>query len=359
MSIDVIHKRILRQIERRVTPSISAAWVLENGSIATFAFGFARLNPPISASPETVYPWFSVTKLFTATAVLRLVAAGKISLDEPASQFVPTVPAFRGAAPTIGQLLNHTSGLVNPLPLRWIHGAGEPGPNLEEMTERLLKTHRKLKFAPGERFSYSNLNYLVLGLVIEQVTGRRFNDYVTANLLVPVGAKFSGFGLPTSAARGYTRTWSPMGIAARAILPRRFLGPTRKGFAELNPFQVDGAPYGGLIGTASDMLLLGCAMLGEGVTDGQSVLPASLVHLALRNTRTKSGEKVPIGLGWHLAELKGEPYAHHLGGGIGFRSELRIYPRMKRAIAVIANETSFDTATISNGLISCQAPPGE
>ncbi|MEJ2086576.1 MAG: serine hydrolase [Acidobacteriota bacterium] len=345
---DTLQREIEKQMRRQHVPSISAAWTGEDGSVATYSTGLARVRPRMVTSPDTPYAWFSVTKLFTATAVLQLVASGQVSLQETAHHYLPELPLVEGGTPTVAQLLSHTSGLRNPMPLRWIHPAGERGPALDEMTMRLLRAHPGLKFRPGSRYAYSNLNYLILGLLIERVSGLKFEEYVHHHLLRPLGAESAGFELGPGSASGYSRRWSVMGIAARAIVDSRFFGATDKGLTALQPFQVDGAPYGGLVGTATDMLRLGCAMLDVGTVSKESILPTSLARLALMNVRSNDGEALPVGLGWHLAEKNGQPCAHHLGGGLGFRSELRIYPRMRRAIAVVANETSFDTSTLTD-----------
>ena len=353
-----LQQGILEQMRRQRVPSISAAWTGMDGSIETFATGSARLQPPTATSSDTPYAWFSVTKLFTATAVLQLVASEAVSLQGTALHYLSDLPQSEDETPTVAQLLSHTSGLRNPMPLRWIHPAGERGPALDEMTMRLLRAHPKLRFRPGSRYAYSNLNYLILGLLIERVSGLKFEEYVHHHLLQPLGAESAGFELVPSSASGYSRRWSVMGIAARAIVDSKFFGPTDQGLTALQPFQVDGMPYGGLVGTATDVLRLGLAMLGEGTADSGSILPASLRRQAIMNMRSTSGEVLPVGLGWHLGEKSGEPYAYHLGGGLGFRSELRIYPRMRRAIAVIANETSFDTSKITQCRSRNRSAPG-
>jgi CubicO group peptidase (beta-lactamase class C family) len=305
----------------------------------------------LAATPETCYPWFSATKLFTATAVLQLVEARKLSLDEPVAQCLSDLPIADAAPITPRQLLSHTSGLVNPMPLRWAHLATEPGPELEAMTRRLLSRHSRLRFEPGARYAYSNLGYLVLGLLIERLSGQKFEDYVVRNVLSPLAAASAGFVLPPEAACGYSRAWSLMGVTARLILDRRFFGPTTNGYTALRRFKVDGAPYGGLVGTATDLLRLGQAMLRHGTGTRGPVLGPSSVHLALSPVQSLRGEKLAIGLGWHLGEANGVPYANHLGGGAGFRSELRIYPRIGAAIAIIANETSFDTTPLARMVV--------
>jgi len=326
---------------------VSAACVTGDGPVIARALGSARIAPRRDATPETPYPWFSVTKLFTATAVLQLVETGRVLLDEAVSTYVPSFRIESPRVPTLRHLLSHTSGLANPVPMTWVHLAGERGPTLDELTERELGRHSNVRFQPGTRFAYSNLNYLVLGQVIEQVSGESYESYVTEHVLGPLGATRAGFGVPADMASGYSRSLSFMGMAARFVLDRKFFGPTVDGFTELRPFEVDGAPYGGLVGTASEMLLLGRAMLAGGTLDGRTILRPETVQMALTTTTSADGSPLPIGLGWHLGNGGDEPYAFHLGGGGGFRSELRIYPRRKFAVAVIGNETSFDTAPIA------------
>ncbi len=354
---DGIESRIVRATDRRRALGVTAAWSVGDGPVHFASAGHAVLDPPRPMTAQTVCPWFSVTKLFTATAVLQLAQARELDLDAPIASLRPDLPGEIAETTTTRQLLAHTSGLPNPMPLRWVHPAAEPGPDLESMTRRLLARHRRLRFAPGTRYAYSNLGYLVLGLLIERVSGLGFEAYVARNVLKPLGATAAGFELPADAARGYSRRRSLMGIAAKLLVDRSLFGPTRGRFTELRPFELDGAPYGGLVGPVTDMVALGRAMLDGGRGAEGQVLDAATVRLALTPMRSRDGRPLPIGLGWHLAEANGEPYAHHLGGGMGFRSELRIYPRLGRAIAVIGNETSFDTKTIAALVAAWAAPP--
>lgn len=345
--MDSIEARLMHEVDRRHAPGVSVAWAVNDGPVNVRSVGKARLSPSIEMSTRAVFPWFSVTKLFTATAVLQLVAAGKLDLDEPVASTRPDLNGDSIAGLTVRQLLSHTSGLANPMPLRWVHLVSESRPDLETMTMRLLGRHHRLRFEPGARYAYSNLGYLVLGLVIEAASGLSFEEYLSRNVLQPLRATASSFDMPADAARGYCRTWSIMGLAARVLIDKRCIGATRGGFTELLPFEVDGAPYGGLVGPVTDIITLGRAMLADGCTADGRVLDASTVRLALTPARSRDDRTFPIGLGWHLGDAKGEQYANHIGGGLGFRSELRIYPRLGCAVAVIANETSFDTTALA------------
>lgn len=351
--MDCIEARLIQQIESRRAPAASVAWVVNDGPVNVRCVGKARLSPPREISTQTVFSWFSVTKLFTATAALQLVAAGKLDLDEPVSSYRPDLLQGVAALLTSRQLLSHTSGLANPMPLRWVHPTSEPRPNLESMTKRLLTRRHRLRFEPGARYAYSNLGYLVLGLIIETVSGLSFEEYLSRNVLKRLGANGSGFDLPADAARGYSRTWSFMGLAARFLVDAELFGIRCGGYTELRPFEVDGAPYGGLAGPVTDMLTLGRAMLADGRAADGRVLDAPTVRLALTHVRSCDDRALPVGLGWHLGEASAEQYANHIGGGLGFRSELRIYPRLGCAVAVIANETSFDTNAVAELIAGC------
>jgi CubicO group peptidase (beta-lactamase class C family) len=357
--MDRIESGLIQAIERRGAPGATAAWVINDGPVNVRSVGKARLIPPLEMSTRTVLPWFSVTKLFTTTAVLQLVEAGRIDLDESVSSHQPDLFKDTVASLTPRQLLSHTSGLANPMPLRWVHPATEPRPDLKSWTNQLLGRHHRLRFQPGTRYAYSNLGYLVLGVLIETVTGLSFEEYISRNVLKTLGATASGFDLRADAARGYSRAWSFLGLAAPFLIDRKLFGITHSGFTELQPFEVDGAPYGGLVGPVTDMLALGRAMLAGGCAAGGRVLDASTVQLALAHSRSRNDRPLPVGLGWHLGEENGENYANHIGGGLGFRSELRIYPRLGCAVAVIANETSFDTSTLAELVASdCDEPVG-
>ena len=191
-------------------------------------FGMADLAAGSRARPETAYLWFSMTKIVTATAVMRLAERGVIDLDAPVTDYVPPFAAVRrAAAVTVRHLLSHSSGLANPVPVRWVHAAGIPGPDARAFVERLLARHRTLKFRPGERARYSNLGYLVLGEAVANVTGVPFTDAVRALVLDPLGMRHTGFTYEEcggAAATGYQRLAAPLTPLLRAVLPAGIVG---------------------------------------------------------------------------------------------------------------------------------------
>ena len=148
------------------------------------AFGSADLVRHDEMTSRSVCNWFSMTKLVTATAVVQLAEDGRLDLDAPVIDSYPPLtmlrPAERVGAISARHLLAHSSGLANPMPLRWVHPADQPGPDRARFVERLLERHRRVRFAPGAKAAYTNLGYLVLGELVTAVSGEPFEDYVHA-----------------------------------------------------------------------------------------------------------------------------------------------------------------------------------
>jgi CubicO group peptidase (beta-lactamase class C family) len=220
-------------------------------------------------------------------------------------------------------------------------------PALDALVQQKVGAKPKLAGVPGTRCAYSNLGFLLLGQIIERVSGEPFETHIQRHVLDPLGCEASGFQPPAHAATGYQKRWSMMGIAASWLLERRFFGETIAGYRALKPFAVDGNPYGGLAGPVGDLLRFARMILGEGQSERGRVLKAQSVRAMLAPSRGPGGQAFAIGLGWHLGREDGHDFAYHLGGGGGFRSELRVYPQIGYAVAVLANETSFPTEKLT------------
>jgi CubicO group peptidase (beta-lactamase class C family) len=123
-------------------------------------------------------------------------------------------PAETVGAISAWHLLAHSSGLANPMPLRWVHPADPPGPDRARFVEHLLERHRPLRFAPGAEAAYTNLGYLVLGELVAAVSGQTFEDYVHAHVLEALAMADTGFTVsePSSWATPYQRRFSALGV---------------------------------------------------------------------------------------------------------------------------------------------------
>ena len=307
------------------------------------AFGVADLSTHAPVTPATAFMWFSMSKIVTATAALRLADDGLLDLDAPITDYVPDARS-RWVMPRVRQLLNHTSGLGNPLPLRWVHPASAPAPDPAALLSQQLSRRRAFRRPPGESARYTNLGYLVLGEVVEAASGERFEDYVRTAVLEPAGMAGTGYAYTDSPrAVGYLRAPAVLTPLLRRMVPPGVAGPRVAGRLAFEPFLVDGPAYGGLVGDVLDAACFLRLHLGDGVIDGQRVLHEDTAR-AMRAI-DRPGTPFDHGLGWfRIPGTSRHQYVQHLGGGAGFRNVMRLYPDDGIAVVVMTNTTgAYDT----------------
>jgi CubicO group peptidase (beta-lactamase class C family) len=347
---------ILTSILHRQVPGLSIAVVDAAGLRWSAGAGFADLATRKPATARTIYPWFSMTKIATATAVMQLVDRGQLDLDSPVVRYLPEFapePRHPGDPPvTVRHLLDHSAGLPNPLPIAWVHPAGFPGPDAHEFTRRLLQRHRRLQATPGARSSYSNLGYLVLGEVISAVTGQPYEDVIREHLLLPLAMRQTDFvyreDMAPEAATGYQPRWHLLTPLARLMLPGDILGEPVGRFVALRSFYVNGPAYGGLIGPVSDAAQLLRLHLNGGTLDGRRLLSPAAV--AAMQQLSATGRQRDVGLGWFRGRAdsrRGERFWEHLGGGVGFWTLMRLYPDERLGIVLMGNATRYDHQRIA------------
>jgi CubicO group peptidase (beta-lactamase class C family) len=341
-------------------PGLSVAVVAGDRVRWLRGFGTADLATGAPARPQTAYLWFSMTKIVTATSVMRLAEQGLLDLAAPVNEYVPAFAVIRQPiAVTARHLLSHTSGLANPLPIRWVHPAGTPGPDHRLFVDRLLARHTRLRFTPGERASYSNLGYLVLGEVIARTTGTAFEDAVRELVLTPLGMRHTGFtyqdaGEPQPAT-GYQRLAAPLTPLLRAFLPEGVVGRRHGRYVAYKPFYVDGAAYGGLVGGVDDVARLALLHLNDGTVDGTQLLSPQATA-AMRQI-TPRGGRYDFGLGWFRPHRRdsGPAFVEHLGGGSGFFNVLRLYPKLRLGVVLMGNTTRYDHGAIIAAIVESGA----
>jgi CubicO group peptidase (beta-lactamase class C family) len=284
--LDHFDRQLTTLVDRRVSPSLAVVAVQGDDILAARGYGQSDLERGTAASAETFYLYCSITKLFTATAVMQLRDRGLLELDQTVRAYLPEFPLRHpsGREITVRHLLSHSSGIANPIPISWVHRAEEPAVDLDDFTSRLLRRHPRLAFEPGARYAYSNLGYLVLGQVVQRLSGQPYADYVRQHILDVLEMRHTGFSYVEArnldVATGYVRTWSLMGIMGRFLVDRRLFGATRAGYTAFQPFLIDGAPYGGLLGPVSELGSFLRACLNDGASQGRRMLdPASLAEM--------------------------------------------------------------------------------
>lgn len=325
-------------------PGVALLVVGPEGVRGSSAVGSADLIAGTPMGTDLAMPWFSMTKMATATTVMRLVERDALELDAPVAPLVPAMrslrPADWAARITVRHLLQHAGGLANPIPVKWIHPPDQAGPDPDVFLTGLLSKHAKLRFEPGARSSYSNLGTLILGSAIAHTAGRRYEDVARSEVLDPIGMSSTGYSfteVPT--ATGYHPKRSPM----RLLLPRWVQGPTAGRWMGLRRFLLDGAAYGGLVGSPVDAARFLRMHLRDGELGGTRLI-SSNTAVGMRRI-DKPGRRFDLGLGWFVPGNQREadpPFVEHLGGGAGFFNVMRIYPSLGIGAIVMGNSTKFD-----------------
>ena len=309
--------------------------------------GRSDLMRDIVASPQMVCPWFSMTKIATATAAMRLVEEGTLDLDAPIAPYVPQFVRLRPEASarkiSARHLLTHSAGLANPVPVRWIHPIHSPAVDQNAFLDRLLAKHGKLRFEPRTRSSYSNLSLLSLGVAMANLTGTPFPKIVESRVLRPLGMRNTGFSytdeMSAQAATGYHPRRNPM----RLLLPRWVIAEPAGRWVSLERFLLDGQAYGGLVGSLEDAARFLEMHVRDGEFNGARILQPGTAR-RMREI-VVPGRRFDLGLGWFRpASHRGDdpPFVEHLGGGAGFFNVIRVYPTRGVGIAVMGNATKYD-----------------
>jgi len=321
-------------------PGMAIAIAGPEGVLFADAVGYADLAERRLASVHDQYPWFSMTQIATATAAMRLHATRQLDLDAPIGSYLPGYRASsKHGHPTTRQLLTHTAGLGNPLPIRWVRPEDQSDDPM--LHRRIVKKHGSPTSRVGDRATYSNIGYLLAGEVIEAVSGRPVQDWVTGAVLKPLGLRNTGYAYRASAPRavGYVRIPSAVVPALRWGLPDGIVGERVAGHTALLPFLVSGAAYGGLVGTVTDAALLAAAHVA-GDSDAHPLLDHG--DLATMRTISANGKRFDHAIGWFRkpADAHRDPtFVEHYGTGVGYWNAMRIYPESRLAVVAMTNTT--------------------
>ena len=338
---ETAHRILVAFIQRNSIPGLSIAIVDRDGPVFSAGYGARDLARGAPATPATTYLWFSLTKIVTASAAVRLADDGLLDLDAPVATYVPRV-GDRNPTTTVRQLLDHTARFANPMPIRWVRPALDEPTAPHEFLDRLLVRHGRPRPDIGGGAHYSNLGYLVLGAVIEAAARQPFETYVRSTILRPLSLDRTDFVHldAGSAATGYVKAPRALSPAIRALLPRGIVGPRTGRFQALHPFYVDGPSYGGLVGDVIDAGRFATAHLNDGIVDGTRILRCDTAR-RMRRLDT-AGARIDVGQGWfRRAEHRTSTPAHveHLGAGGGFFNVMRLYPQLGLGFVVMTNTT--------------------
>jgi CubicO group peptidase (beta-lactamase class C family) len=366
---DTFHSRFEATLTQHDVVGGGFALVQGKQETKTLLYGEASHDTHVPIDEATSYNWASITKTLTAIAILQLRDHGKLSLDDPAVKYIPELREVHDAyglidTVTIRQLLTHSAGFRNPTwpwdcddaatcdwqpfePTRWA-----------QVASMLPYTH--IAFAPGTRWSYSNLGYVFLGQVIERLSGDDFEVYIDKNILKPLGMTNSYFDrapyfLESHVSASYLRTGPKL-----ILQPLNFdtgITTSNSGLKAPIPDMVKYLLF--LIGDATNPLydvVLKRSSLEEAWI---GVLPAREPGQApTPYTSGSNGAQPKMGLGFFVFETGGSRYIYHDGDQGGFSSELLVDPARHCAgiLAVNTTDTGVQPASDSSHLQSNTEP---
>jgi CubicO group peptidase (beta-lactamase class C family) len=303
-------------------PSASIA-IVKDGHIGYLqAYGQARLSPAMEATPQMQYSIGSISKQFTAAAVLLLAQEGKLTLDDPVAKYLPDLTRAREV--TIRMLLSHTSGYQDYWPEDYVMTSMMVPTTAQHILDVWGK--RPLDFDPGTRWQYSNTNYVIAGRIVEQVSGVSLIDLLEKRIFLPLGMDnvydADASRLPATDPTGYER---------------HALGPPR-------PSPQEGAGWmfaaGELAMPAHDLALWDISLI-----DRSLLSPTSYAQM-FTPVLLKNGDNTGYGLGVFLKKRDGHAMIEHSGEVSGFVSENMVFPGDRAAIVVLTNEMATQAASM-------------
>ncbi|HEX8812845.1 MAG TPA: serine hydrolase domain-containing protein [Terracidiphilus sp.] len=297
-------------MEQRGVPSASIA-VIQHGKLAyTQAYGRAHVDPDKAATPEMRYSIGSISKQFTAAAILILQEQGKLSLDDAVGKYVPGLT--RGDEITIRQILSHTSGYQDYWPEDYLMTPMMKPTSAQYIIDTWAK--KPLDFEPGTQWQYSNTNYVIAGMIVEKVSGQRLMDFLAEHIFRPLGMKSV-----------YDTDQDKLTSTDATAYIRAALGPLR-------PAPKEGRNWmfaaGELAMTPHDLALWNESLIA------QSLLKPESYKQMFTSVKLKNGQDSHYGLGVFVRNFQGHRVIEHSGEVTGFVSDSLILP--DDGISVIA-----------------------
>ena len=281
------------------------------------AFGMADLEGEIPAAPQTNYRLASVTKQFTAAAILALAERGALHLDDAVRKWLPSLPSDCDRV-TIRHLLTHTSGLVDYEDLLPAEAATQVH---DRDVLRLLASHRQTYFAPGSGWRYSNSGYALLALIVEAAAGVSFAESLQREIFEPLGmaatvAHREGVSVVSRRAFGYSRSGE---------------GWTRTDQDRTSAVLGDGGVYSSMDDVAKWLM----------------ALDSGAFAAAAESRVDTDAPGVRYGYGWRISAYDGRRAVHHTGESIGFRNALLRLPDERLSVVVLTNRNEGDPMALA------------
>lgn len=310
-------------MEQRGVPSASIAVVQGGKLVYTHAYGLAHIDPGKPATPDMRYSVGSISKQFTAAAILFLQEEGKLELDDPIGKYVPALT--RGDEVTIRQILSHTSGYQDYWPEDYLMKSMAGPTTAQEILDQWAK--KPLDFDPGTQWQYSNTNYVIAGLIVEKVSGQKLMEFLGEHIFHPLNMR----SVWNSDEAKLTQTDATPYI-------RYALGPLRQAPKEGRGWMF---AAGELAMAAHDLALWDESLIA------QNLLKPESYREMFTEIKLKDGKGTHYGLGVDVTDLDGHRDIAHSGEVTGFVAENDVLVDDRVAVAVLTNHMAGGAADIS------------
>ncbi|PYI86368.1 MAG: serine hydrolase [Verrucomicrobia bacterium] len=323
---DQVDDYIREEMKKQHIPGLSFAVVNDGKLVKSGGYGVANVELNAPAKPETVYQLQSITKSFTATGIMLLVEEDKVGVDDKICKYLDALPDIWKEI-TVRHLLTHTSGIKDFI--------NEPTVDLRKdiTPQDVIKSlaDKPLNFQPGEKYTYSNTGYHLFGMIIHQVTGKLWGDFLRERIFEPLGMTdtrvISLSEIITNRAAGY-------GWVNDKLENGRFIAPTILAYAG-----------GGLRSTVLDLAKWDAALYTE------KLLKRSSLEQMWTAATLNDGSKTAYGFGWGLGSFQGHKYVEHSGANItGFKTTFMRFVDEKLTIIVLTNQRTANPGNIAVGV---------
>lgn len=304
-------------------PGISLLIAKDGKTIYKKAVGMADLELNVPLTTDNVFEIGSITKQFTAVSILMLEEQGKLKVEDEITKYIPDYPTL-GKTITIHQLLNHTSGIKSYTSMDNFMPLARTDMTPTEIIDKFK--NEPMDFDPGEKFLYNNSGYILLGHIIEVVSGKSYADFIQEHIFDKVGMTSSYYG------------------SMKKLIPNRAKGyQDQNGFVNADYLSLT-LPYaaGSIMSTVDDLLKW------QNAISANTLIKRSSLEKAINGSTLNNGEKIPYGYGWGKGNINGSPSIEHGGGIFGYTTNGIFLPEENIYIIGLSNCDCENVGNVTN-----------
>ena len=328
---------LLSKFNKPDVPGASVMVIREGNIVYRASYGLAHMEEMRAATPLTNYRLASVTKQFTAMAVMMLVEREALSYESTLTDLLPGFPAY-GRKIKVRNLLQHTSGLIDYEDLIPV---GTTVPVLDKDVLHLLQQQDSTYFEPGTMYQYSNSGYALLALIVEKASGQTFAEFLKENIFSPLGMQNTvafekGISTVKNRAYGYTQR-----------------DTTDEQSFELTDQSLTSSVLGdgGIYSSIEDLF-----QWDQGLYTSKLVSASTLAQAFTPNI-LPNGQNSGYGFGWRILLHKGQRALHHSGSTIGFRTHIARFPDRQLTVIVLVNRANVDSERLAFAIADLYLSP--